>query len=68
MRTTKEIIFEETFVSPFQKDSESDAFKVLEAIRESHPASSGWEEVFGYVESLANGKYRAVRKHRKYAS
>ena len=59
--------YEETFVSPFEKETESAALEVLEAIREAHPASSGWIEIAGYAEQLSNGKWRAVRKHRKVA-
>lgn len=58
-------IFQETFISPFQKETEGDALKTLEAIREAHPESSGWFEIDGFVEQLPNGKWRAVRKHEK---
>ena len=57
--------YEEIFVSPFQKDTEGDALKTLQAIRDAHPASSGWKEIKGYVEQLPNGKWRAVRHHIK---
>ena len=56
--------FEETFFSPFFKDTEADALKVLDAIRTAHPASAGWVEINGYVEKI-NGKWRAVRVHKK---
>ena len=59
-----ERIYSEVFVSPFEKDTESEALRVLNSIREAHPASSGWEEVRGFVEKLPNGKYRAVREHK----
>lgn len=58
-------IFEETFVSPFEKDTKEQAFKVLEEIRKAHPAEQGWEEVFYRIEQTENGKWRAVRRHRK---
>lgn len=58
-------IYEETFVSPFEKETEAEALKVLDAIRDCHPESSGWHEVDGYAEQLFNGKWRAVRKHKK---
>lgn len=58
-------VYEETFVSPFERDTEDEARKVLDAIRAAHPASSGWEEEYGIIERLSNGKYRAVRKHKK---
>ena len=58
--------FEEFFVSPFEKETESDALQVLYSIRASHPATSGWVELTGYVEQLPNGKWRAVRHHAKY--
>lgn len=57
--------FRETFVSPFEKETRADALRVLQAIREAHPASSGWVELNGYVEELPNGKYRVVREHEK---
>lgn len=62
----KEFVFQETFRSPFETDTEKDALRVLEAIREAHPASSGWVEIHGFVEKLPNGKYRAVREHVLY--
>ena len=58
-------IFEETFVSPFEKDTKEEAFKILDNIREAHPAESGWEEISAWIEKLPNGKWRAVRRHRK---
>ena len=48
-------VYEETFKSPFEKDSESDARKVLEAIRDVHDSAHGWVEIEGYVEKLPNG-------------
>ena len=56
-------VYRETFVSPFHKDTEGDALRVLDAIREAHPESSGWVEIRGFVERLPSGKYRAVRVH-----
>lgn len=58
--------FEETFKSPFGKATKEEALKVLDAIRDAHPASSGWEELYGDVEQI-NGLWFAVRKHRKIA-
>lgn len=58
-------IFHEIFVSPFLKDTESEALRVLNAIREAHPARHGWREIRGFAERLPNGKYRAVREHIK---
>lgn len=60
-------VFEEKFVSPFEKENQSDALRVLDAIRAEHPASKGWVEEEGFAEQLPNGKWRAVRKHAKYA-
>lgn len=58
--------FMETFKSPFLKDTKAEADEVLEAIREAHPASAGWQEMAAYIEYVPNeGKWRAVRKHRK---
>lgn len=56
-------VYSEVFRSPFERDSEKEAERVLDAIRECHPASSGWKEIRGYVEKLPNGKFRAVREH-----
>lgn len=58
-------IFEETFVSPFEKESREEAFMVLNEIRKAHPAESAWEEISAWVEQLPNGKWRAVRHHKK---
>ena len=58
--------FEEIFRSPFEKDTESDALRTLNAIREAHPATFGWVEFEGYAEKLPNGKWRAVRHHAQY--
>ena len=60
-------VFEETFTSPFEKDTEADALMVLDKIRDEHPSTSGWSEFEAYVEHLSNGKWRAVRHHAKYA-
>lgn len=57
--------FEETFKSPFEKDTQEEAFRVLDDIREAHPAEKGWKEISAWVEKLPNGKWRAVRKHKK---
>ena len=61
----KNYSFEEVFKSPFEKDTEKEALDVLQEIRESHPASSGWVELNAYAEKLPNGKWRAVRHHAK---
>lgn len=57
--------FTETFVSPFLKDTEEEAKNLLEEIRESHPASSGWEEIKVSINLLPNGKYQVIRQHKK---
>ncbi len=57
--------FKETFKSPFDKDTREEAEEVLDKIRASHPATSGWEEIEAHIEELPNGKYRAVRTHQK---
>ena len=62
----KQKVFEETFVSPFQKEKKSDALRVLDAIRICHSSLFGWVEIEGFVEQLPNGKWRAVRHHAKY--
>ena len=63
---TKELVYQETFRSPFEKNSEQEALKVLQAIRDAHPASAGWIEIKGEIEELPNGRYRAVREHALY--
>ena len=57
--------FAEKFVSPFVKPTKEEALKVLNDIREAHPASKGWIEIRGDVEEVPGG-YRAVRVHKKY--
>lgn len=59
-------VFHERFVSPIECDTETEAMRVLESIRDGHPETSGWKEIKGFVEKLTNGKYRAVREHVKY--
>ena len=59
-------IFKETFVSPFGKETESDALRVLDQIRKEHDASHGWREINAYVEQHADGKWYAVRVHEKH--
>lgn len=58
-------MYTEIFRSPYEKQTEEEALRVLNEIREAHPISSGWVEKCGYVEKLPNGKYRAVREHKK---
>lgn len=55
----------ETFLSSGNSLTKGDAQRVLQQIRDAHPASSGWVEIDGYVEQLPNGKWRAVRVHEK---
>lgn len=59
-------IFVETFESPFEKDTEEEALKVLDDIRKEHDSSHGWVEQYAYAEPLPNGKWRAVRRHAKH--
>ncbi len=65
MYSNNEKDYEEIFESPYQKETKGDALKTLQAIRDAHPASSGWVEIEGFVEQLPNGKWRAVRHHKK---
>ena len=58
-------VFHERFVSPIEVDTEKEAMRVLNDIRESHPETLGWKEIFGAVEKLPNGKFRAIREHVK---
>lgn len=62
----KSKIFEETFRSPFEKETEGEALRTLNDIRAAHPSSYGWVEISGYAERLPNGMWRAVRHHAKY--
>ena len=58
-------VYEETFVSPFEKDTKEEALVVLNKIRAAHPADKGWVEVSARVEQTSSGKWRAVRHHKK---
>ena len=60
------VLFEETFTSPFEKNTEEEALIVLDNIRETHDVAHGWEEKYAYAEKLPNGKWRAVRHHVKH--
>jgi len=62
----KQKVFEETFESPFEKDTENDALEVLNKIRRTFSELYGYYEVKGFAEHLPNGKWRAVRHHAKY--
>ena len=59
-------VFREIFRSPFEKETEDSALKVLQQIRAVHSAEYGWKEIRGFVEKLPNGKFRAVREHAQY--
>jgi len=59
-------VFEEIFRSPFEQETESDALKVLQSIRECHDEANGWVEIIARAEQLPNGKWRAFRHHAKY--
>jgi len=58
--------YEETIVSPLEKETREEALIVLEEIREKYPIFKGWVEFEAYVEQLENGKWRAVRHHKKF--
>lgn len=60
-------VYREVFVSPFQEETEGNALRILQQIRDAHPSEYGWKEIRGFVEKLPNGKYRAVREHVKFA-
>lgn len=66
MTEGKTKVYEEPFVSPFGKDTEAEAMRVLNSIRECHPESKGWVEIDGYTEQRADGKWYAVRHHAQY--
>lgn len=55
----------EDFISPFEKNTKAKALEVLDSIRESHPKSKGWVEISGYAKKLDNGKWIAIRRHKK---
>ena len=59
-------VFEETFVSPFEHETECDAFNYLEEIRSTHPLRDGWVEFTSSIKKLKNGKWIATRYHAKY--
>ena len=63
----KKLVYSEIFKSPCVFDTKKEALKVLDNIRESHPASLGWKELDGYVVKGSNGKWCAIRSHLKYA-
>ena len=62
----KPLTFEETFRSPFERDTVESALAVLESIRDVHDAAHGWLELDANIEKLPNDKYRAVRHHAQY--
>lgn len=62
----KSLQYEETFRSPFERNTAESAMEVLNEIRKSHDAAHGWVELEGYAEQLPNGKWRAVRHHAQY--
>lgn len=57
-------VYKETFVSPFVKETNGEALKVLDAIRDNFPYSKGWKEISGFVEQYKGG-WRAVRVHER---
>ena len=59
-------VFEEVFISPFEKETWADALNVLSAIRSAHDAYHGWIEIDSDIERLPNGKWRAIRHHAQY--
>ena len=64
-------VYEETFKSPHGRPTIGEAEQVLNAIREAHPASSGWVELGSGIEqrSVENSQtvlFYAWRKHAKY--
>lgn len=59
-------VYEETFRSPFEKDTESDALGVLDEIRATHSSKHGWVEISSRIEKTPDNKFVAVRQHAKY--
>ena len=62
----KKLVYEETFKSPFGKETREEALKVLQSIREVHDSAHGWLELAGHAEKHADGKWYAVRHHAQY--
>ena len=62
----KHKVFEETYLSAGHQNTKEAALRVLESIRDSHPASEGWIEFEAGVEQLPNGNWQTFRKHAKY--
>lgn len=60
--------FEETYKSPFETMTREESVKVLNKVRRDHSPAHGWEEIYGGVEALPNGRFRAVRIHREIKS
>lgn len=57
--------FEETYKSPFETRTREEAERVLNEIRRDYSPAHGWEEIYGGVEALPNGRFRAVRIHKE---
>ena len=62
----KRKVFEETFISPFEKDTKGDAIKVLDEIRKTHDEEHGWVEFDACSIQKTNGKWVAMRHHAQY--
>ena len=62
----RENIYKETFKSPFKKETYDEAMAVLNEIRKVHSIQNGWIEIDAYIETLPDGKFRAVRIHQKF--
>lgn len=60
-----ERLYVERFEGPCDYSTLKDVEQKLNAVREAHPKSSGWQEIDAYAKKLPNGRYKAVRWHYK---
>ena len=62
----KRLAYRKVFVSPMEYLTESGALRALDKIRAEHPESKGWLEIYGGVEQLNSGVWRAVCQCARY--
>ena len=58
-------MYREKYVSAFKPTSLEVANRILDAIREEHPESSGWKEIFSSITPLPDGTYEIMREHQE---
>ena len=59
-------VFRAVSISHFERETEQDALRDLDAIRNNYPQKDGWKEIRGFVEKLPNGNFRAIRQHAQH--